>query len=31
VTLMGVADQPFVLAPSLAREILMKQIHGNFS
>src|SRR3954467_6213271 len=28
VTLMCVADQPFVLAPSLAREILMKQIHG---
>jgi hypothetical protein len=31
VTLMGVGDEPLVLAPSLTREILMKQIHGNFS
>jgi hypothetical protein len=31
VTLMGVADEPFVLAPSLTREILVKQIHRNFS
>ena len=30
-TLVGVTDEPFVLAPSLAREIFMKQIHGNFS
>ena len=30
-TLVGVTDEPFVLAPSLAREILMKQMHGNFS
>jgi hypothetical protein len=30
-TLVGVADEPFVLAPSLTREILMKQIHRNFS
>jgi len=30
-TLMNVTDQLLVLAPSLAREILMKQIHGNFS
>jgi len=28
---MGVTDEPFVLAPSLSREILMKQIHRNFS
>jgi hypothetical protein len=28
---MCVSDQSFVLAPSLAREILMKQIHGEFS
>jgi len=28
---MGVTDEPFVVAPSLSREILMKQIHRNFS
>jgi hypothetical protein len=28
---LGVSDQSFVLAHSLAREILMKQIHGEFS
>jgi hypothetical protein len=30
-TLMVVSDEPFMVAPSLAREVLMEQIHGKFS